>query len=140
MNILRSLRRNRGMTQQQLAECVGCTQSQISWLELRKSGTVSSTLSAIANALGVNDRTRMALFNTYSVSPKDLSLLAQMRKRAGYTQSTLAEASGYSRSHVSQVELGYRRPSLTTLVSLADAMALSDTDRSLLFNAYNRMK
>lgn len=43
------------------------------------------------------------------MSEKTTFFLAAWRKRAGMTQAQLAEASGYSQNHISQLESGSRR-------------------------------
>ena len=46
--------------------------------------------------------------------------LAALRKRAGYTQETLAEALGVSRQAVGKWESGQGLPEASTLLTLAD--------------------
>lgn len=51
--------------------------------------------------------------------------LARLRKRAGYTQESLAEALGVSRQAVSKWESGQAMPEAATLVELADLLGCS---------------
>lgn len=51
--------------------------------------------------------------------------LARLRKRAGYTQESLAEALGVSRQAVSKWESGQAMPEAATLVELADLLDCS---------------
>lgn len=46
------------------------------------------------------------------------------RKKKGYTQEELAEISGVSRGHLSQIELGRKTPGEKTLAKLEDALGL----------------
>ena len=48
------------------------------------------------------------------------SVFKQLRMREGYTQDTLAEALGISRSAVSMYENGNREPDFETLEKIAD--------------------
>jgi transcriptional regulator with XRE-family HTH domain len=48
--------------------------------------------------------------------------LRQMRERAGFTQASLAKASGVDRATINKVEQGKRSPSIETLEKLARAM------------------
>lgn len=51
--------------------------------------------------------------------------LAALRKRAGYTQETLAEALGVSRQAVGKWESGQGLPEASTLLTLADLLGCS---------------
>lgn len=51
--------------------------------------------------------------------------LAQLRRQAGYTQESLAEAMGVSRQAVSKWESGQAMPEAATLVDLADLLGCS---------------
>jgi transcriptional regulator with XRE-family HTH domain len=44
------------------------------------------------------------------------------RKKKGYTQKTLAEKTGISRSYLCEIEHGYKQPTLQTLNKLATAL------------------
>lgn len=51
--------------------------------------------------------------------------LSQLRRDAGYTQESLAEAMGVSRQAVSKWESGQAMPEAATLVDLADLLGCS---------------
>ena len=51
--------------------------------------------------------------------------LSQLRREAGYTQESLAEAMGVSRQAVSKWESGQAMPEAATLVDLADLLGCS---------------
>ena len=51
------------------------------------------------------------------------------------SQSRLAERSGLSHSYICRIESGDRMPSREALTFMADALHLSDGDRSVLFAA-----
>lgn len=48
------------------------------------------------------------------------------REQAGLTQAQLAEKSGVTQGHLSQIETGAKVPSLGTLRKLRDALELDD--------------
>lgn len=50
------------------------------------------------------------------------------RERGGLSQAELGRVAGISPSEVSRLEAGVREPRLTTIVSLARALDLDDTD------------
>ena len=54
--------------------------------------------------------------------PQNLSIL---RRKAGYTQETLAEALGVSRQAVGKWEAGQALPEAATLLTLADLLGCS---------------
>src|SRR5215213_11002404 len=60
-------------------------------------------------------------------------LLRRLRSAAGLSQEALAERAGLSRNGISDLERGARQvPRLETVRMLADALALSDADRTAL--------
>ncbi|MEY9845888.1 tetratricopeptide (TPR) repeat protein/transcriptional regulator with XRE-family HTH domain [Streptacidiphilus sp. BW17] len=65
------------------------------------------------------------------------SLLRACRLKVGWTQEHLAERSGVSNHAISMLESGRRRPRLSTVSRLAEAMALEATDRDRLVSAVN---
>lgn len=46
------------------------------------------------------------------------------RVRLGLSQAQLSELSGIAQGHISQIERGERKPSLSTLAKLRDALGL----------------
>lgn len=57
--------------------------------------------------------------------------LRQLREAQGMTQTELAERVGVSQSHISDVELNQRMPSMRILVKLAESLGVGVGD---LFN------
>ena len=55
-------------------------------------------------------------------------MIAQLRKRAGYTQETLSEALGFGRQYISRIESGARRPSWKFITAFADLLRISPTE------------
>ncbi len=49
----------------------------------------------------------------------------KLRCKSGLTQEALAERSGYSTAHIGKIEIGTNKPSLETLVDLANALDTS---------------
>lgn len=64
-------------------------------------------------------------------------LLRAYRLKAGWTQEELAERSGVSNHAISMLESGRRRPRLSTVSRLAEAMSLETADRQRLVAAVN---
>jgi len=54
--------------------------------------------------------------------------LRGIRKRAGYTQDSLAAATGLSRDGLAHLERGTRQPRLITLLILADGLGVSPAE------------
>ena len=61
--------------------------------------------------------------------------LKRARRAAHLTQAQLAERAGFSVVYVSMLERGARAPQRTTVALLADALALSPTERAALETA-----
>ena len=55
-------------------------------------------------------------------------LIRQRRKRLGLTAAQLAKKAMCSKSYISKLETGQRRPSLPTLLRLCSALACSTLD------------
>lgn len=53
-------------------------------------------------------------------------LLREKRRAAELTQAELADRSGVTQGHISQIEKGERSPGLPTLRKLRDALGLDD--------------
>ncbi|KGK89062.1 hypothetical protein DP73_10790 [Desulfosporosinus sp. HMP52] len=51
-----------------------------------------------------------------------------LRERAGFSQETLSFKANLHRTYISQLELGQRNPSYTTLLKLANALSVSVSD------------
>lgn len=51
--------------------------------------------------------------------------VAQIRKDLNYSQEKLAELSGLDRSHIGYIEQGRRKPTLSTLLKIAEALGVS---------------
>lgn len=54
--------------------------------------------------------------------------ISEIRMKRGWTQDGLAEMVGVTRSTISAIECGERRPSLPVLMSLASALEMSLDD------------
>lgn len=48
--------------------------------------------------------------------------IKKLRKESGLKQNEFAESVGVSQSHLSQIEKGHKKPSLTTLEQMADIL------------------
>jgi transcriptional regulator with XRE-family HTH domain len=57
----------------------------------------------------------------------------QLRQDAGITQATLSQRSGLFRTHLSRIECGTANPTLTAIVSIANALEVDPS--SLLKDA-----
>lgn len=54
--------------------------------------------------------------------------LQRLRENAGYTQATMAEAIGISRSHYSQIETGAKAPALKTGLRIKQVLSYEGDD------------
>lgn len=54
--------------------------------------------------------------------------IAEVRIRAGLTQSALAERVGVNRSYINRIESGYRSGTPATLLAIADALGCTLDD------------
>lgn len=54
--------------------------------------------------------------------------ISKARKQAGITQETLGEQLNMTRKHISVIEAAIKRPSLDTLVDIANALGVSADD------------
>lgn len=61
--------------------------------------------------------------------------LQRLRENAGYTQATMAEAIGVSRSHYSQIETGAKDPALKTGLKIKSVLGYGADDIFLDENA-----
>ena len=61
--------------------------------------------------------------------------LQRLRETAGYTQATMAEAIGVSRSHYSQIETGAKDPALKTGLKIKSVLGFGGDDIFLDENA-----
>ncbi|HWB35345.1 MAG TPA: AAA family ATPase, partial [Rugosimonospora sp.] len=68
------------------------------------------------------------------------TLLARLRKDAGFTQERLADAAGLSVRAISSLECGVRHPRQFTLDRLAGSLSLSAAQRSALIAAAQRAR
>lgn len=58
--------------------------------------------------------------------------LVSVRKKAGYTQATFADAIGISRNHYSQIETGDKNPSLQVAIKIKAKLCYKGDD--IFFN------
>lgn len=56
------------------------------------------------------------------------SVLRRFRTASGVSQEELALRAGVDRTFISRLERGERQPTITTLISIADALGVSATD------------
>lgn len=59
--------------------------------------------------------------------------LQRMRESQGYTQQTMSDAVGISRSHYSQIETGEKNPSLEIAMRIKDVLGYYNDD--IFFNS-----
>lgn len=59
--------------------------------------------------------------------------LARVRMEAKYTQAALADAVGISRNHYTQIELGYKNPSLPVAIKIKAKLCYKGDD--IFFNS-----
>ncbi|MBP5709676.1 MAG: helix-turn-helix transcriptional regulator [Bacteroidales bacterium] len=119
-------RMKKGLTQRQLADIIGETQTKVSLWERGKFFPPMSAIMKIAKALDV-DWTQLAEWQP----EKQRSSIAVYRRKKGMTQGELAEALGVSQTYISYCECGVREPDINVLLKMAEIL---DTDiQSLMY-------
>ena len=63
----------------------------------------------------------------------------ETRAQMKVSQATLAEMTGLSVTYISHIETAYKKASLTSLVSIANAAGISSTKKRTTVNAKNNM-
>ena len=117
---LRRLRRERGLTQRQLAERSGVLQSVISWYETKPSyHPARSRLAALARALDVPEAELTRLLPRPPAVTLVGRALRELREQRGLGRRQLAERSGVDRQLIAQYEIKGIQPSYEKLSALA---------------------
>ena len=125
-------RKHRGLTQQQLAERLGCEVMTVSRWELHKIAVTTDTLAALAEALG-DDLEPLDLFSHPdgpTIVPKQqIGLyLAEWREHRKLTQQQLADQLGSSSVTVSRWETRQRQPDLAAQAAIAEVLDIEVAD------------
>ena len=68
----------------------------------------------------------------------DPDKLADIRRRKGYTQASLAQALPATKGYVSQLERGVRKPALGTVTRIAEVLGVELTDICVSIPDYPR--
>lgn len=117
---LRKLRKEAGLTQEQLGDLLGLDDSTISSYERDKSRPNHDVLKRLADLLHVSVD---YLLGHTDVRAK--TRLQRLREEAGLSQLQLAERSGVPLSVISEYESGGPEPAGHFMVQLADALGVS---------------
>lgn len=154
---LKLLRGYKLLTQEALGRRVDITSGQISDYELNKNRPDNAMLHKLADALEVDQGTRLLLFKTRfpeafeqlnSADPVEQrtgkkallgggtligALLYHLREAKGISQSDVGQKIGVSSEQVSHYECGYDLPENITLHKFANALEVDSSLRRLLF-------
>lgn len=122
---IRAARKNKGLTQSELAEQAGVSQPLIARIESNNVDPTIDTLYSVVSAL--NDSASDVEQQEVKISMP--SVLEDARKRTGYTQGELADAAGVSQPLISRIEREDVNPTSSTLRSLFKHL---DSDTSSL--------
>jgi transcriptional regulator with XRE-family HTH domain len=119
-------RKHRGLTQQHLAERLGCEVMTVSRWERREVAITTDTIAALAEALG-GDLEPFDLFShpdrSTTTSKQQVRLyLAEWREHRKLTQQQLADQLGSTSATVSRWETGQREPSLSAQKAIAEVL------------------
>jgi transcriptional regulator with XRE-family HTH domain len=125
-------RKHRGLTQQHLAERLGCEVMTVSRWERREVAITTDTIAALAEALG-GDLEPFDLFShpdrSTTTSKQQVRLyLAEWREHRKLTQQQLADQLGSTSATVSRWETGQREPSLSAQKAIAEVLVSEVAD------------
>lgn len=122
---LKEIRKERGLSQKELAEKLGCGQNTISMWESGKRIMDSAALAEVADFFGV---TTDYLLCKESSRPTLGDNIRFLRKSKGLKQEDLANVLGSCRSTVGQWEIGANTPPIDAIVQIADFFGVSLDD------------
>lgn len=125
---IRRLRRERGMTQQELAKAVGVSQASLANWEVGKTRPRSGSVERLADALGVAMRDLADGPGRGAGADAVGRNVRWYRERRGMTQGELADKAGVSPSAVSNCERGKSTPLAGTLGAVAKALGCQTAD------------
>jgi transcriptional regulator with XRE-family HTH domain len=125
-------RKHRDLTQQQLAERLGCEAMTVSRWERHETAITTDTIAALAEALG-GDLEPLDLFthpDGPTVAPKQYVglYLAEWREHRKLTQQQLADQLGSSSVTVSRWETRQRQPDLAAQEAIAEVLDIEVAD------------
>ncbi len=121
---IRDVRKERGMTQRELADGAGVSQPLIARIE---NGDVDPTLETVHCVVTALNEAKL------SIDAKDISVmlpgaLRDARKRTGYTQGGLADAADVSQPLISRLENGDVNPRTSTLRAIFDELDIDERE------------
>ena len=114
--IIRQERKNKGITQDELARRLGITRSAVGQFEKKDSNFRYETLKKIADAMDIP---------VYKLSLNEGERIKAVRESIGLTQKELGEKVGLSAENIADIENQDLRPSNSLLFQLAKALNTS---------------
>ena len=121
---LKALRKKAGLTQEELAEAIGVHSVTVSQWESDTYLPKTQNIKALAKALDVPEND---LLND-SFAPPFGATLKALRKKAGLSQTQLAEKIGVSLLTLFRWEKGERQPRVDEIKALAKALGVPEND------------
>nr|DAH48472.1 MAG TPA: Repressor protein CI [Caudoviricetes sp.] len=127
-SIIKELRKEAGMTQEELGEKLGVIKQTVSSWEKGISEVSNDTLITLSRLFGVTTDYLLGLEGRDSMEIKEKSNeivhrigqnIKNLRERKGMTQKELAAALGITRSALSTYEVGIREPNHATTIAIA---------------------
>ena len=121
---LKALRKKAGLTQEELADVLGISYMTVRRWEAGKASPRVEDIPSIAQALGVPEAD---LLDTNASIPFGANLKA-LRRKAGLTQSQLADKIGVSLLTLFRWEKDERQPRMSEIKALAKALGVSEAE------------
>jgi transcriptional regulator with XRE-family HTH domain len=127
--LLRFFREEAGLTQRELGNRIGVSQTYIGHVESNRFEMQRERLLLVADALGLGEMGRIVLLNSERqkvAAPTPLGImLKQVREARGMSMVELAGAVGLSGGMIARIEQGYTRTSRENLARMANVLGLA---------------
>lgn len=133
--LIRSLRKKRDLSLQELARRAELSVSYLSEIERGKKQPTLETIEKLAVALNISKEGFFPEADTITAGPTVLGeKIAMLRQKKGISQSELAEKAGISAAYLCHIEKGKVLPAVSTLRAIARALDVCTDDIILSAN------
>lgn len=127
--LIRSFRKKRNMSLQELARRAELSVSYLSEIERGKKQPTLETIDKLASALNVSKEGFFSLNDTQAPGPTTLGeKITLIRQKKGISQADLAEKAGISAAYLCHIEKGKVLPAVSTLRAIARALGVCPDD------------